>query len=306
MVRLSKIAAITVLAGAAAAAHAEPFGYGINSDSQDPNIPEDHIANLYRIDLATGDATRIGPVEFIDVEGLAFNQQGQLLGVDDITKTLLHISTETGQGTPVGFEQYNLGLPVQPFLDFGMAISCDGRVFLSAENQRMLLEADMEENGAVEEIGGTNDTPITGMTSWGDRLLGLGSGDDPNLYEINPGTGDTTLIGALQNAAPYGDGGLAFDAQGQLWAITDRTAVDSGNHPSQILRIDPDTGEATPVAETISGVESLAIAPPGGCQPAGPGPNPEEVPTLSKFNLAAMALVLLLAGGLLARQRANR
>ena len=284
-------------------AHAGPFGYVVNSDSTDPAIPDSHIDNLYRIDLATGTAERLGPTGFLDIEGLAFGLDDTLYAVDDESKTLLRLSTETGQGTPVSGTQNNLGIPLQMPFDFGMTVGCSGAVLISSDNQAVLLEADIEQDGSAEEIGGTQQAPLTALASRGETLLGLGDGSSPNLYSVDSADGSVEMIGALSNAATYTDAGMDYDSTGQLWAVTDRGEQSA---PSQILRIDGETGEATPVAETISGVESLAIGPPGDCQPAGPGPNPEDVPTLSKLNLAAMALVLLLAGGLLARARAQR
>ena len=66
---------------------------------------------LYRLDLATGQASRIGNgIGFNDVEGLAISPQGILYGVADgtvgsgseLTDFLVRIDTTTGAGTLVG------------------------------------------------------------------------------------------------------------------------------------------------------------------------------------------------------------
>ena len=113
------------------------------------------------------------------------------------------------------------------------------------------------------------------------------------------------LLGPLGPAASaYFEAGLSFDADGQLWAITDRRS-DAQELPSEILRLDLATGAATLVATTArSGFESLAAAPPSGCEGDTPAPprDPQfvtpfpHIPTLDVFGRLATVLVLLLAG----------
>ena len=79
-------------------------------------------------------------------------------------------------------------------------------------------------------------------------MYGLGNGqflngetDSPNLYSIDVNTGAAKLIGPLGPAAgAYNQGGLAFDSDGTLWAITDRRIINNtlAELPSQILRFD--------------------------------------------------------------------
>ena len=57
---------------------------------------------LYEINPATGNTTPIGPIGFVDVFALGFDQSGQLFGVSDVTKQLISIDTETGNGTLIG------------------------------------------------------------------------------------------------------------------------------------------------------------------------------------------------------------
>jgi sugar lactone lactonase YvrE len=56
---------------------------------------------LYRIDPVTGHATSVGIIGTDRVYALGFDQNGTLYGVSDQTKTLMSISTATGQGTAV-------------------------------------------------------------------------------------------------------------------------------------------------------------------------------------------------------------
>ncbi len=155
------------------------------------------------------------------------------------------------------------------------------------------------------------------------RIYGLGNGqfangstDSPNLFSINPETGVATLIGPLGSAVDaYGQGGLSFDADGVLWAITDRSVINKriANLPSQILKIDTTTGTATLVSETTgeTGFESLAIAPPSQCV-IQPRPEPEpgtssEYPAIPAFSASGRNLAILLImliGTIILRRRA--
>lgn len=56
---------------------------------------------LYRIDATTGHATLVGTIGENRVYALGFDQNGTLYGVSDQSKTLMSISTATGQGTDV-------------------------------------------------------------------------------------------------------------------------------------------------------------------------------------------------------------
>ena len=109
------------------AADAEPFGYAAGGDNQ-----------LYRLDLGSGQATRVGAMGFVDVEGLALSPHGVLYGVADggtglpgssVPDFLVRIDPATGAGTAIG----SLGLMGQGTgaffdLDYGLAFTCDGRL----------------------------------------------------------------------------------------------------------------------------------------------------------------------------------
>ncbi len=280
---------------------AQPFGYSINSDSRTAN--DASLDNLYLIDLATGDATRIGPVGFLDVEGLAFSSDGTLYGADDESNSLIQINIDTGAGQALGGQANNLQLDPTQLFDFGLTFRCsDDQPILSSDNMQQLLMADLSDNARATLIGGTSNVPITGLanlvTADGEQFYGLGAGNSASLYLIDSETGTATEVGPLQNAAPYTDAGLAFDEEGQLWAITDRTSIASETMPSQILRIDIQTGAATVVAETIDGIESLAITAPDCDGPDGDNGEPAfDVPTLSRFGLLALMLVLVVLAG---------
>lgn len=299
---------LIVLACVSGNACAQPFGYAVNSDSD--STDDAIIDNLFRINLATGESERIGPVGYLDIEGLAFNQEGILFGADDDTNTLVEIDLTTGDGNAVGGSDGNLLLNSTTFFDFGLTFSCaDSRPLLSSDNQQMLFRVEIEEDIQANTIGNTSNVPITGLATWSvdgiETIYGLGAGDvAPDLYEINPQTGAATLIGPLTGAAEYNDGGIAFDSTGQLWAITDRT-LSSGGPESQILQIDITNGEATPIATTLSGVETLAITALdcGGLSGGSITGEIPEVPTLSRLGLLMLFGLFLIIGFSLKRRQ---
>jgi hypothetical protein len=171
--------------------------------------------------------------------------------------------------------------------------------------------------------GSLNPVKIGAIAAWGSpvQLYGLGSGansegqtETPNLYRIDLATGVASEIGPLGGqAGPYLQGGLSFDDAGELWAITEGAQF---GWPSQIMKIDPDKGTASAVRTLVEeGFESLAIAPPGGCdsnvEPPPPPPPPappqqiddvRSVPTMDRVGLAIASILLLLTGLLAVRR----
>ena len=272
------------MTAAAASLSAAPVGYSINSDSGSALAD-----GLFTIDLATGkEIERIGTVQTpdlspdsvrLDVEGLAFDLNGTLFGIDDDKLKLFPISTETA-AIDTANEQDIEGLPAGGGNDFGMSFACDGKLYVTSVVERSLYLMDTN-TGTATRIGadGSLGVKISAIAAYGNpvRLYGLGNGiisegviDTPNLYEIDITDGTTREIGPLgPAAAQYTEGGLAFDESGQLWAITDRRQLLSS---SQVMRINTTTGTATDVRNTNEqGFESLAVTSPRGCAPLGNG-----------------------------------
>lgn len=280
-----KITLLTLLTALSASLAAAPIGYSINSDS-----PSDFHDSLYRIDLATGQHTRLGRVLSLgqirlDVEGLAFAPDGTLYGMDDESLKLFPINIDNGQVISSG-EVTITGLNGIGGNDFGMTFACDGNLYATSALNNSLYRASL--SGAATQIGSTGSltTSIYGLAAYGDnpvRLYGLSRGGVANngttagpvntsiLFSVDPNTGVATEIGPLgPPATPFRESGLAFDNNGQLWAITDRTGILSGSQPSQILRIDTNTGAAEVISTTTElGFESLAITIPRGCSGGG-------------------------------------
>jgi hypothetical protein len=265
---------------------------------------------LFLIDLGTGERTLIGQIRddnfvYSNIEGLAIAPDGALYGVTDFQfKALLRIDPSTARAVRVG----NLGIAGQGVgpsdqFDFGLAFTCDGRLWMSSDATRQLWEVNRA-TGAATLVGPTG-APITGLAGRNAELYGLGGKGDRNLYRVDRDTGASTLIGPVKppDGSVWSQGGLDFDAQGVLWATVDY--VPNELRPADILRIDLATGAGTltatlPLVEN-TGARALAMAPPpctGGGDPSGtPGlPEPRPVPVAGLPGLLLLAALALFAG----------
>ncbi|TVQ28066.1 MAG: hypothetical protein EA370_17050 [Wenzhouxiangella sp.] len=296
---------LLALLAAAGVVCAETIGFGVNSrgnstDSQQVNA-------LWRINLLDGEVDYVGWTGYLDLEAIALDPEGTLYGADDESKTLVRVSQVTGLAIPVGgvANRSNMGQSLLQGMDFGMDFDCHGTAWVVSDVQQSLFQADME-TGRLTRIGerGSLGAPITDIAIRGRHVYGIGVGLSgsgavaaPNLYRVDLENASAELIGPLgPEVSPYNNAGLAFDAAGTLWAITDRRATPAGDFPSQILRIDRDTGIAEKVAETIVGVESLAITTPAACDAddeRGMPMVPASVPVLTPPWLGLLILLML-------------
>ncbi len=308
---LCRAFALTTLLVASGMACAQTFGLAVNSRGNE--VDSQRVDALWRINLETGDAEYIGWTAFFDLEGLAFSANGDLLGADDDSKTLVRVSQSSGLAIPIGGQvnRSNMGVSLSTNLDFGMALDCRDRAWVVSSSQQTLFAADLS-SGELTAIGepGALAAPISDIAIRGNEVFGIGVGLNvdgspaaPNLYSIDLASGRASLIGPLgDQALPYNNAGLDFDADGVLWAVTDRRAVPGGDFPSAVLRIDTATGQAQRVSETIIGLESLAIGPASACGLSGTA-DALAVPLLSLEALLALILVLLGVGVVQVRSR---
>jgi hypothetical protein len=286
--------------------------YGVNSDSA-----SDNQDSLYQIDLSTGVDEyqgRLVPDTAVqrDTEGLAFDSDGVLWGVDDLTLTLFRVNKTSGAIFSQD-ERALKDLPIGGGHDFGMTFSCDDSLYITSVSTNSLYQLDLQGNS---QLIGVFDANISAIAAKGNptKLYGLGNGldqdgktDAPNLYSIDVTDGATTLIGPLgDEASAYYQAGLAFDNEGTLWSITDRRGVNNSidGLPSQLLRIDEETGTATWVATTNEvGFESLAIAAPTGCVAlADNAEDFEGIPTLGGTGRLFAIFILLFSGLIILRR----
>jgi hypothetical protein len=301
----------------AVSANGAPMAYSINSDSGNVSTED----SLYLIDLASGADQRRGGLndgidDRIDTEGLALDPDGTLWGIDDASLTLFPINTMTGT---VRFQDEIplASFPIGGGNDFGMTFSCDGSLYVTSVVTRSLYQLGMNGSSETKGVEGALGANISAIAAYGNpvQLYGLGNGqfedgttDSPNLYSIDVDTGVAQLIGPLgAEAGEYKQGGLAFDSDGTLWAITDRRNINNRltDEPSQILQINVNTGTATLVSTTTEvGFESLAIAPPSGCvSDVGGDEDYPHIPVLNPVGSLLTIIVLLLSGLVFLRKR---
>lgn len=276
---------------------AEPTGLGVG------------FSDLYRIDLASGQASRLGAIGFNDVEGLAIAPDGALFGVADlsagtgsaVSDLLVRIDTSTGRGSLVGVLPGLAGQGPDGNLDYGLAFTADGRLWMSSETTAQLWE--VSPTSATVRRVGTLGAAISGLAARGDQLYGVSAGSSPGLYRIDRDSAGTTLIGLLSAGVVVDDVGLDFDAAGVLWASLDPEPAAEGL--SKLVSIDLATGRANVIstAQANVGIEGLAIAPPAPANPGGgviPGAV-QPIPAVSSWSLAL--LLVLVAGVALLRFR---
>lgn len=292
---------LALLAGPSLAL-ADPIGYASGFNE------------LYSVDVANGQAVRIGgpaAIGFNDVEGLAFAGNGELFGVADASRIvggsnsattdfLFTVSPLTGVGSLVGQLPGLQGQGTNGNLDYGLAFTCDGRLWLSSETTRQLWE--VNPSTATVTLVGVSSASISGLAARGNDLYGISVDPDPGLYRIDTATAASTLVGTLDVGGVVNSAGLDFDAAGTLWASLDPVQVS----PTRIARVDPATGRGTLVSEFSTspglGMRALAIAPPGACGGAAVV-MPEPVPGPSVGWLALLAaFAALFAGRRLRRQ----
>ena len=321
-----KYALLTVFTVFAATANAAPMAFSVNSDSGKAGTED----SLHLIDLATGEyqlrgRLKVGTQTRLDTEGLAFAPDGTLWGLDDEVLTMFPINTNSG-AIRVTDEVQLQGFSALGGNDFGMTFSCDNRLYATSVVLKTLYILSLDGTSQVVGSIGALGYNISAIASIGDpvRIYGLGNGqladgtpDAPSLFSIDPLTGVAKLIGPLGPAVgEYGQGGLSFDADGGLWAITDRSVINNkvANQPSQILKIDPVTGTATLISETKgdeTGFESLAIAPPSQCTPQPPAARPgassefPAIPALSSNGRSLATLLIMLIGFVMLRRHAT-
>lgn len=301
-----------------AAAGAQPYGYASGTDPDSPGLRD----ALYRIDLATGATLRIGYVGFRDIDGLALHPDGSLYGAADGTADaggtsdlLARINTQTGMGS---FVTHFAGLAGQGpgqggQLDYGLAATCDGALWLSSDTQGHLWRVDPS-TGAVERIV-TGGPPLSGLAARGSQVFGVSVDPDTALYRYDILRNELVRVGPIAVIDRAFDVGLDFDAEGRLWALLDYLVPPDGLPrlaQNDLVEIDPDTARllsSKPITGVGSGLnrvqlEGLAVAPPA-CTAGGVPPTPSAVPVpaLEDAGKLLLALLFALSAALVLRRR---
>lgn len=294
MKRLSLIMMITLIAAQSSAA---VIAYSVADDNFE--MPD----HLVQIDLETGEYISKGKIAdpYIALEGLAMSSSGTLYGADDNTKTLVQISVDQAFAFPVSNINQNFGFGSVPeSYDFGMTFSCNDKLNMVVKHTGDLYEVN-ESTGHATLVGNTGHN-FTSLAAWGEDLYAVASGDF-NLYKINPNTAESELVGSLGDLGggiELNGSGMSFDENGQLWlAINLRLSDPLNPFPSRIFKVDPTSGQAEFISETLVGIESLAITGPVGCVRG-------SVPVVAVPVNSWSILLLLMAGILLVAMLAIR
>jgi hypothetical protein len=298
-------------------AGAQSFGYASGYDVATGTD------SLYRIDLQTGAATRVGAFGtlgapgspgLLDVEGLAFHPDGTLYGAADgsatqggVSDLLVRINPATAAATIVGPLQGLAGLgPGQGGqLDYGLATTCDGRMWLSSDTLGHVWEVNRND-GSVRRVV-SNGPLLSGLAARDNVLYGLSVEANESLYRIDTQSFEITRIGGLGLANRIYDAGLDFDSSGRLWATLDYLTPPEGAPQvfrNDLAELDPATGAVLrriPITGAGTGLntvqmEGLAIAPP----PCGDRGSPGAIgnPVVPVDAPWALLLCVLAFGGL--------
>ncbi|SDD40204.1 hypothetical protein [Aquimonas voraii] len=291
-----------------AAAGAQPYGYASGTDPDSPGLRD----ALYRVDLATGATTRIGYVGFRDIDGLALHPDGSLYGAADGTAEaggtsdlLTRINAQTGAGS---FMSHFAGLAGQGpgqggQLDYGLAITCDGAVWLSSDTLGHLWRVDPA-TGAVDRVV-TAGPPLSGLAARGSQVFGVSVDPDTALYRYDTVSKELVRVGPIAVIDRVFDVGLDFDAEGRLWALLDYLVPPDGLPrlaQNDLVEIDPDTAlllSSKPITGAGSGLnrvqlEGLAVAPPA-CPAGGTPPSVSPVSVSAFYGPGKLLLALVLA-----------
>lgn len=299
----------TTAAGAQSVGYATGYDVATGSDS------------LYRIDLETGAATRVGALGtlgapgtagVLDVEGLAFHPDGTLYGAADGSPTqggtsdlLIRINSANGSASIVAPLQglAGLGPGTGGQLDYGLASTCDGRLWLASDTLGHIWEVNRQD-GSVRRVV-TSGPLLSGLAARDNLLFGISVESAEALYRIDTQSFEITRVGNLGLANRIYDAGLDFDSGGRLWATLDYMVAPEGQpvvFRNDIAELDPATGamlRRLPITGAGTGtstvqMEGLAIAPPpcGGVGQPGVGVVSQVVPVGSPWALLMMGLVL--------------
>jgi RHS repeat-associated protein len=164
----------------------------------------DSHEELFKVDLATGAVTPIGPTGVDTLTGLAFAPGGVLYAIGSGSNNLETIDTTTGAAT-VAFSLGSLG---------GLALAAqDDHTLFVAGAHLLLVDPTTKKVIDVGPIAAGQMTSLA-IDASGHLIGGLqpsGTGG-PELFAIDPSTATTKLIGTIGGAGSAGLAGLAFSS----------------------------------------------------------------------------------------------
>jgi hypothetical protein len=264
---------------------------------------------LYRIDLTTHEATRVGAAgrysgQIIgNISGLSATSEDAFYAISGAIKVLVRVDPDSGQAVVVG----DLGLTGQgdpsrnDALDLNMAAGCGGTLWLSSAFANKLWSVDPA-TGAARLVGSTGHA-LTGLVARGERLYGAGGKGYNTFYRVDPATGAATAIGAFGGEVTrwVNSISMSFDEAGTLWAVINYVPpehdTDIPADWSDLATIDPATGKVH-VLGPITGPDSLRkvgmkgfTTGPAPCGTIAPSPAPIDSPWMLALLSGLLALV---------------
>lgn len=198
---------------------------------------------LFKIDLATGAATAVGPTSGVLVPAMAIEPAGGRMFAG-WTSNLVRVDAASGALAQVA------GSPCASAMTFApsgalLEMGCDSTLYLVSTSTGSQVSV-----GQVSpHMSGLAFDPTSGL------LYGVRDNDAPfapdQLYRIAYPGGATTLVGSLGLGLPVGD--ITFDEAGNLFGVVGGTGL------NQLVSINKTTGQATVIGPTgVSGLSTLA------------------------------------------------
>ncbi len=266
-------------------------------------------SSLYVIDPETGAAKLIGRIGFDNVTGLAFLNDGRLVGTADgdnefgeNTSILIEINPNTGGGRLIGIIGQNddthdecgrvPDITYDPVTDtlYGYGDRCD------MTDKFLTINTTSGEGTIIGPTGfdsGGNGLAIDLFSS----ILYATPSDNESLVTINPGTGVATEIPASVGNVPRRMNALAFNPDtGVLFgSLRDDDGVFGPEDLAYLTTINTSNGITNIIGQSETGLDALIF-----------GPDPDftrPIPTLSEWGVIAMAGILGIAGFMVIRRR---
>lgn len=268
-------AAVTGLVLSAQALSAE-VGYSISS------VGSPGETQLYRVDLATGDATLVGPLGIQPYTGpsAASSPDGEIFLIDS-RGLLLEIDPQTGEASMVA------DLPLTQV--YGLAVAADGDLRVVADS--LLYRVSSTSGMILDTIALAED--VRKLAGNGQQIQAIWFDDDLGelvVGEMDSNTGDLDEGTVLEDIWPCLFG-ADLDSRGNLWTVTNTCTLLLA---AKLDRFDDlSTGIPETVAIWAPGVPQIGFT----AFVIPQMPTVVDIPTLNPPGLIGLILSLALVGG---------
>lgn len=262
-----------------AGASAEPFAYvfGDLATSGPGSIVQQEV--LFLVDLATGEAVTIGPVQSPDcggvggacgvVGGISIHPTtGTLYGVADVDDLLITIDPQTAQATVID-ELTQAGTPFPSIQGFGLTHDAGGTLYFAAASGRRLSVVSPS-TAFVSDIATGSDAPNTQAIANADdthlwairRGFGVDNYDLIRIRKVSPGASlppdFITSIGAIAPAPNSDNLGLDLAPDGVLWGVQTGGSVGGG----ELFQLNTATAAMSGIKEiTVPATSQVVVNP---------------------------------------------